>query len=533
MSRGWPPLIEALCDPACYDHPVERVEVIETHISWVLLTGTYAYKIKKPLELGFLDFSNLAKRRFYCEEEVRLNRRLAPQLYLEVVAIRGTPSAPRIASGTGEPIEYAVRMRQFPQAARLDRRLAEGALAPRHIDAIAVRLAAFHAGIPAAGPETPFGTPERVYQPMEENFHQIRPRVGHARHAQLDRLERWTADTYARLRPLLAQRKREGFVRECHGDVHLANMALLDGEVVIFDCIEFNENLRWIDVVNELAFLLMDLDDRGRPDYARRALNAYLERTGDYGGLPLLRFYQVYRALVRAKVAAIRLGQPGLDAAQAARLHEEYDGYAALAERYTQPAAAAPAIVITHGFSGSGKTTVTQALLERIDAVRIRSDVERKRLHGLAPEAVSGSGLGSGLYTPEASTRTYERLVALALAVISAGMTVILDAAFLKRAQRDLARRLAAECGAPFAILDFSAPESVLRARLAARAAAGGDASEADAAVLAHQLATAEPLTDEERAQAVVCDTTTLPDPDTVLVALREKLNKGRLTPPI
>ncbi len=526
MTQRFPPLIEALRDPGCYDHPVERVEVIETHISWVLLTGPYAYKIKKPLDLGFLDFSSLDKRRFYCEEELRLNRRLAPQLYLEVVAIRGTPATPRIAHGVGpgEDIEYAVRMRQFPARSRLDRLLAEGALAPGHIDAVAARLAAFHARLPAAGPDTPFGTPERVYQPMAENFHQIRPRVDRPWHAQLDRLERWTAESGARLRALIAQRKAQGYVRECHGDAHLANMALLDGEVVIFDCIEFNENLRWIDVVNELAFLVMDLDDRGRPDYARRALNGYLEQTGDYGGLPLLRFYQVYRALVRAKVAAIRLGQPGLDAVQRTRLQDEYRSYAALAERYTEPHPDAPALIITHGFSGSGKTTVTQALLERFDAVRIRSDVERKRLHGLSPAAASASGLETGLYTPAASARTYERLLALARAVIKSGFTAILDAAFLKRAQRELARRLAADCGVPFAILDLAAPEALLRARLGERAAAGRDASEADQAVLAHQLATAEPLTVEERALAVACDTSTPPDPDALLAALRQIL---------
>lgn len=522
MTRRFPLLIESLRDPACYDHPVEQLEVIETHISWVLLTGPYAYKIKKPLDLGFLDFSTLDKRRFYCEEELRLNRRLAPDLYLKVVAITGTPASPRL-DGPGAPLEYAVKMVQFPQAARLDQLLARGALAPAHIDAVAAELAAFHGRIPVAGPETPFGTPERVYQPIEENFRQIRPRVTADLHPQLDRLERWSAASFERLRDTLAARKRAGFVRECHGDAHLANMALRDARIAIFDCIEFNENLRWIDVMNELAFFVMDLDDRHRPDYARRALNAYLEHTGDYAGVQLLRFYQVYRALVRAKVAAIRLGQPGLSAEEAAQLRDQYRSYADLAERYTRPLE--PVLLITHGLSGSGKTTITQALLEHYDAVRVRSDVERKRLYGLAATQPSGSALGTGLYTAEATAETYRRLAEVARTLLSAGLPVILDAAFLKRAQREAARALAAELGVPFVILDVRAPEQILRARVAARAATGGDASEADLAVLAHQLATAEPLSPEEQTQVLVCDGARPPAPDQLLAELQARLH--------
>ncbi len=503
-----PPLIAALHEVQRYDHPVERVTLVETHISWVLLTGRYAYKIKKPVDLGFLDFSTLDKRHRFCEEELRLNRRLAPELYLAVVPIAGTPDNPQLG-GAGAPIEYAVKMLQFPQEAQLDRVLARGELKPEHIDDLAARLADFHRHAAVAGPDSPFGTPERVWHPVNENFEQIRARIGETERPPLERLARWSRTAFEQLKDVFAARRRGGFVRECHGDAHLANMVLRDGRVVPFDCLEFNDNLRWIDVINEVAFTVMDLADRGQPAYAHRYLNGYLEHTGDYEGLMLLRFYQVYRALVRAKVAAIRLRQPGLSDADRGQIGENYRGYIELAGRYTRPTR--PVLMIAHGLSGTGKTTLTQALVERLGAVRLRSDVERKRLHGLAATARSGSALNTGLYTAEAGARTYDRLADLARAIIDAGHTAILDATFLRRAQRDRLRALAQELRAPFLILAFEASASTLRERVTIREQAGVDASEAGLAVLEHQLASAEPLADEERAQALVIDTDRLP----------------------
>jgi len=501
-------LVRALQNPALYDHPVRGFELVETHISSVLLTGDYAYKLKKPLNLGFLDFSTLARRRHFCHEELRLNRRLAPQLYLEVLAITGAPEHPRF-NGPGEPFEYAVKMRQFPQEAQLDRVLARGGLQAAHIDQLARTLAGFHARIAVAGADTPYGTPEAAYFPMSQNFDQIRPLVSAGFHPQLGRLQRWSEQARDRLAQTLAARKRDGFVRECHGDVHLANLALLDDEVVIFDCLEFNDNLRWIDVMNEVAFTVMDLDDRGQIAFARRFLNAYLEHSGDYAGLVLLRFYQVYRALVRAKVSVIRLSQSGLSADAREQIERKYRGYADLAERYTQPTT--PAFVIAHGLSGSGKSTLTQALVERLGAVRVRSDVERKRLHGLDALARSGSALDTGLYTADAGTRTYDRLAELARVVVGAGHTTILDATFLKHAQREQVRVLADELRVPFLILSFEASEATLRQRVVQREQAGRDASEAGLAVLAHQRRSAEALTEAERACALVIGTDRLP----------------------
>ncbi len=509
MDHRLPPLIQALHDPACYDHAVQDIRAVETHISWVVLTGPYAYKIKKPVNLGFLDFSTLDKRRFYCEEELRLNRRLAESLYLGVTSITGAPASPRLG-GAGPAIEYAVKMVQFPEAARLDRMLAQGELRPEHIDLLAQELAEFHGRIAVAGNGMPYGDPEHVYEPVRENFEQIRCRIETADKTLLQRLRVWSERSFAELHPIFEARKRGGFIRECHGDAHLANMVWRGERVMLFDCLEFNANLRWIDVMSEVAFLVMDLDDRGRPDLARRALNAYLEHTGDYEGLAVFRFYQVYRALVRAKVACIRLYQSGLSEDEKRKVRDEYLGYANLAERYTRDIPAS--LIITHGLSGSGKTLVSQQLLEAFDAIRVRSDVERKRLHGFGAHARSGSGIDSGIYTSQASERTYARLAELAAIVLRAGRTVIVDAAFLKREQRDRLQAVAEETHVPFAILDLQAAENILRERLSLRARQQREASEAGLAVLDHQLATREPLAADELRVSLTVDNTAAPD---------------------
>lgn len=498
------PLICSLQNPALYDHPAHCFEVIETHISWVILTGPYAYKIKKPLDLGFLNFSTLEKRRYYCKEELRLNRRLAPQLYIGVVAITGSPAEPAL-NGAGTPIEYAVKMVRFPQEAQLDHVMARGGLQPVHVDSLAQLIAGFHQRIAIAGQDTPYGSPANVYQPVEENFLHIRPHLTEpAGIEQLERLHTWSETESPRLLPFLQQRKADGFIRECHGDMHLSNMALLDDQITIFDCLEFNENLRWIDVMSEVAFLMMDLDSRSAGTLGWRFLNAYLAAGGDYQGLRLLHYYLVYRALVRAKVACIRLGQASLSEEERRTAHLQYQRYAGLAESYTHPRATP--LIITHGPSGSGKTTHTQLLLETLGAIRVRSDVERKRLFGLHPEAHTVSGIDTGLYTADTSHRTYQHLANLARTVIESGYPAIIDAAFLKRAQRDMFHDLAAHLDVPFVILNYQTPEAVLRARITQRGQDGHDASEADISVLKNQLATFEPLTPEESILALDID---------------------------
>ncbi len=507
-ARATARLVHSLRDAACYPHPTGEIAVLETHISYVILTGPRAYKLKKPLHLDFLDFTALASRRSFCEDELRLNRRTAPDLYLRVVPITGTPDAPRI-DGTGEAIEYAVEMRQFDPEALLARRVERGEVDGELVDALADRVAAFHAELALAPTAPPIladdGRPSAA-STVRRNLAQILALAPPpALRARLETLAVWLEATLARLSPTLLARERGGFVRDCHGDLHLANVALVDGRPVLFDCLEFDALLRWIDVIDEVAFAFMDFQALGRRDLAHRFANRYLEATGDYEGAVGLRFFAVHRALVRAKVAMIRQSQPGLDAQAADRLARELERHLEVAESLA--ARKAPRLVITCGLAGSGKTTVSGALVEALAAIRIRSDVERKRLAGLAADARSGSPIGAGLYAREGSARTYARLELLARGLLESGQSVIIDAAFLTRRERERFRALARMGGFEFLTVVCQAPVEVLRSRIEARGAKGRDASEADAAVLAHQLTTYEAPAQDELPDVVVIAT--------------------------
>ncbi len=491
--------LEALQNPQLFDHPVSGFELIETHISWVLLTGPFAYKIKKPVNLGFVDFSTLQKRHHFCLEELRLNRRLAPMLYLAVVPLCGSPQHPAIG-GPGRPFEYAVKMLQFNTGDRLDLLLQRGALQPSHIDQLAATVAEFHAGVAVSDPISRRGRPEEIQQPVTENFTTLlQLAVVREQTDTIRQIARWSGQRLQDQLGALQRRKREGHIRECHGDMHLGNMVLLEGKVVIFDCIEFNPSLYWIDTMSELAFVVMDLERRGRPGLAFRFLNRELELSGDYMGLEVLDYYLCYRAMVRAKVAGIRLSQD--DSPHSRR---ELCEYLHLAERYT--AGRRPRLFITHGFSGSGKSFLTQQLLEQTGTIRIRSDIERKRLFGLAPAASSNSPQGGGIYTPRHSRRVYQRLLELADSILGCGYPVIVDATFLKQEQRTMFRTLAERRAVPFTILDFQAPLDLLRHRVRQRRSEGKDASEATLAVLERQLDNAEPLTQQELTRTVTVD---------------------------
>ncbi len=490
--------LRALQEANAYPHPVRGIEHLETHISDVFLTGEYAYKLKKPLNLGFLDFSTLERRKHCCEEELRLNRRLAPELYLAVVPITGSASSPRIG-GEGRILDYAVRMRQFDQSGMLERLAAQGRLTASVIDAIADQVAEFHASLSAAPPESGYGTAAEIIGPELQNFEQLQPLLdGDAERAMLRQLREWTEVQHDELTSLFEGRRQGGFIRECHGDLHLGNIVLIEGRVRIFDCIEFNPQLRWIDVINEAAFLAMDLIQRGYAGLAFRFVNRYLEHTGDYAGIRLLRYYMVYRALVRAKVAAMRAAQSSVGAGTRARLQDKCRAHIELAQQLSR--APQRILLIMHGLSGCGKTVLSQIALEVLGAIRVRSDIERKRLHGLAADARTSSGVGEGIYAAPAGQATYDRLAVLAEEILAAGFPALVDATFLMRDQRTQFRTLATRHNVPFAVFDIQAPDATLRQRIAQRAAAGADASEASEAVLDLQLASQEPLTSEERA---------------------------------
>lgn len=503
--------------PQAFGHVVGDVEWIETHISWVLLAGRYAYKFKKPVKLDFLDFSTPALRRAACLEELRINRRTAPDLYVGLVALVGDwPQTLHLQPLEGAPpdAEPAVCMLRFDPQEVLSRVLEAQCLTPAHVDILASRVARLHCTATAALPGQGWGSAQAVQAPVQDCLTSLHASSAHSPEllALIGPLTTWCAARAAALAPLFEERLRTGHVRECHGDLHLANLVLIDDAPQLFDAIEFNPALRWIDCISDIAFVVMDLEAHGRADLAWRFVNTWLEHTGDYGGLQVLDYYRVYRALVRARVAGLRLAQAA-EPERSACLQEQRH-YLELALRFTAPRPVA--LWLTHGFSGSGKSTHSLALVSARSMVRVRSDVERKRLFGLSPGEGSSAVPGS-IYGAEASRQTYARMAQAARQVLGAGHCVLLDATFLNPAARASFIALANELGVPCRILCFEAPLSVLRERVVARQQLGGDPSEADVSVLEAQWAAAQPLAVDEERLALHVDTTRSVDWDVIL----------------
>jgi uncharacterized protein len=486
------------------------VALFETHISFVLVAGGEAYKIKKAMRTPFLDQSTLVLRERASHEELRLNRRLAPRLYLAVVPITGTSGCAEL-NGRGPTLDAAVKMRAFAQEGLWDAMATEGRLGADQVDALVQTLGRFHGEAAVAAQRGRLGSPAQVRAPLLQSLDELDAAVDwSAGTAAVQRLRDWEAAAFARLQPVFEQRLAEGRVRECHGDLHLGNVTQVAGQVTVFDGIEFNEDFRWIDVISELAFMAMDLQAHGLPALAHRFVNGYLEFSGDYSGLQVLDYYLVHRALVRAKVALLRARQcaasaaGGADpAAQRALAHD----YLALALQCgpDPDVRVRPALMLTHGFSGSGKSTLTLGLVEAAGAVRIRSDVERKRLAGLRPLDRVGVIDAQLLYQQRMTAATYARVLDLARFVVASGRPAILDACYLRLWQREGVRELAEALGVPRVILDFEVDAAVLRQRLRLRAARADDPSDADEFVLSQQMQLAEPLQEPESAEVFPC----------------------------
>jgi hypothetical protein len=512
--------VDELLASTAYPHAVAHLRLHHTHISWIVLTGPYAYKIKKPVQFPFLDASTLERRRWLCEEELRLNRRFAPDLYIDVVPI--TREGNRlVVGGPGEPVEYAVRMHQFDPSQELAALLDERAVTPGDMNSIARQVAMSHLRAAVAPADSLFGSFEKARAPMLDNFTLLRSQLQDPEEfRQVERLAGWCTDSLARLEPEIRARLRSGMVRECHGDLHARNIVRWRQQWFPFDCLEFDPDLRWIDVISDVAFLYMDLVSRHRADLACEFLSRYLEGTGDYAGLRLLPLYAAYFALVRAKVDA-------LDAANATTTQLE-----ALKARLAQRLAAAmrfmaqrpPALVLMHGVSGSGKSWFSERLVPAIGALRIRSDLERKRLPGMAPAHERTAGVGEGDYAAASVHRTYQRLAECAEAALDGGCNVIIDATFLERAHRDLFRALARRRLCSFLIVSCSADTVTLGARIDRRAGSGLDPSEANRAVLDHQLRSQQPLSADELPDVVTVDTGRLASADAAIAALRTQL---------
>ena len=503
--------IESLQLPDRYPHATEPIESIETHISRVFLAGDWAYKIKKPVRFEFLDYSTAALRQRLCERELEINRRFAPDLYVDVVPIRDSPQGWTFL-GSGPIVEHAVRMRRFSQDEMALPTLESDSLAPESMIGLADRLAEYHRAAPdAAGVSADVGNetiepliPPRLTRDMqgvdalvEPAFRNVRFLVSALSHGsrrdQMRGLETWFQQQVSKDRSRFLKRLTSGRVRECHGDLHLGNLLYRNGQWIAFDAIEFNESFRRIDVASELAFLAMDLEERGFAAHAHRLIDRYLEVSGDYDAAGMLPFYLTYRALVRAKVDLLRQRQTTGD--PQAGFSSTGQAYADLAQVYARRRT--PELWITFGPSGSGKSVASARIVEHDGFLRLRSDVFRKRRVGLAPEADSRSAFGQSLYTSTASDQTYLELAATAEQLLQDGFSVIVDATFLQRQRRQFFRGIAERIGVTFRILQCMAPVAELRYRVAHRT---GDASEATLEVLERQLETLEPLDSQELA---------------------------------
>ena len=497
-----PPLIQGLLRPEAFAHPTQDIHCRQTHISWIILTGPYAYKIKKPVDFGFLDFTSLEKRRFYCHEELRLNRRLAPQLYLQVCAITGTLDAPRM-NGKGNILEYAVQMRQFKEEDVLAECAQSGRLTEVQMEQLADLVADFHQRIDQAQAGDCYGEPNVIQANSLHNFDLIQADLlSPETQTLLAGLKHWTCEHFSKIKLLMKQRKYQGYIRECHGDLHLGNIVLWEGKPLPFDCIEFNPDLRWIDVISEIAFTQMDLCAHDLRPLGFLFLNQYLSHTGDYAGVALLRYYLVYRAMVRAKIAFLTARESNED-----NTWQDFKRYLDLAWQFTQTKP--PALYITHGFSGSGKSYASRQLAMHLGALHIRSDVERKRLAGLEVLADSKNQLAQGIYSPDFTRRTYEKLKQDAINILEAGFPVIVDATFLQQSYRDEFRQLALKLKIPFKILDFQAEKSIMETRIRNRLKGQRDPSDADLTVLEYQLSHHDPVAKHEQRTIISIDTST------------------------
>lgn len=467
------PLITALLQPDAYPHPCVRpVQLQETHISWVLLTGDYVYKIKKPVNFGFLDFTTLAQRRAACAAEVRLNRRLSPEVYLGVAPITRTEAGWRLG-GTGEVVEVAVKMRQLSAAGWLADWVTTGRATPALMARISDRLAAFHAAAATNPTIADSGGWEVMRRNATENFDQTAPYQGITLTATAyAALHAYTTAFLTQVAPLMAARAAAGRIRDCHGDLH-ANHVHIDeaGHIAFIDAIEFNDRFRYSDVGLDLAFLAMDLDYLGRPDLSQALAAHYIERSGDQELKQLLTYFKCYRAYVRGKVESFRLDESGLPLAERARIQAHAARYFDLARSYIRPRR--PLLLFTTGLMGVGKSSLAQALGEHLPAEVLSADLIRKTLAGLAPDQSQHVPWGTGIYSEAFHARTYAALHDRARACLAQGRPVILDASYRRPEQRAAARQVAESQDALWGVLDVRCPEALVRQRLLARQRSG------------------------------------------------------------
>jgi len=498
--------LRGLMHPQAYPHPVDRIELIETPLSWVLLAGPWVYKLKRPVRYPFVDQRCPTDRKRLCHEELRLNRRFAPALYVAVCTVVMAQGSACI-DAPGEPLEYAVRMHRFDRTEQLDQLVLQGRVGEGEIEQLGAWLAQCHRTLPGGAHGRDAGSPAAVSATVARNAAEcLNAATGLGSGPRIAQLATLIALESAHRAAALAWRRANQRIRECHADLHLSNVVRLDGRLQPFDCLEFDPALRWIDTALDVAFLYADLLGYRARGLANRLLNAYLSASGDYHALRLLPLYVADRALVRAKVLALQTADPGrLTTGALELLKRRHERYLTVAEQALQRRQ--PRCLMMAGLPGSGKSWLAERLAEPLEAVVVRSDVERKRLAGLAARDASHSAPGGGWYAGAHSDQVYERLSGCAADALDGGRDVIVDATFDRRPYRTL---LAATCrsqGAALSVVHCQAPEPALRERILARQAAAQDPSEADPAVLSLKMRAWQPLSEEEGLSVVAADT--------------------------
>jgi aminoglycoside phosphotransferase family enzyme/predicted kinase len=496
-----PPLIQAMLCPEFYPHPVdEPIELIQTHVSYVLLTGQYAYKIKKAVNFGFLDFSTLEKRQHFCHEEIRLNQRGAGPIYIEVQPISQSHNQFSLNDASA-PVEYALKMHQFREEDLFISLFEQGKLTEELMIRLGKFVAEFHQSSPTNDYILSFGEVAQVRQAFDENYQQTEAYIGKVQtDRQFQDTKAYTDDFFTNRAALFKERIQRKLIKECHGDLHLRNIAFLKRQIILFDCIEFNEPFRFVDVMYDIAFAVMDLDARSHSDLGNVFLNTYVEQTGDWEGLQLLPLYLSRQAYVRAKVTSFLLDDPNIDEEGKRQASRVAANYYYLAWQYTQTPPVGKLIMVT-GLSGSGKSTVSRYIAKQTKAIHIRSDAVRKHLAGI-PVDQRGT---AEIYAPEMSKKTYDRLLELGLLLAQQGFTVILDAKYDRLATRQQAIAAAEAANIPLHIYHCTAPAPILRERLTNR---NNDIADATADLVTAQLANLEPFTATEAHWVTTIDTT-------------------------
>ncbi len=503
-----PEMAEALLKPAAYPDVVPGIELVQTQMSFVFIAGDYVFKVKKPVNLGYLDYTTLEKRRFYCQREVELNRRLCPDTYLGVLPVTRESDNSIVIDGRGTVIEYAVKMRRLPQAAMMNVLLIRNQVSPAMVTSVAQKLAQFHRQAETSAAICAFGNLDTVNQNTTENFSQTEKYVGKTiSRAKYRNIRDYTEGFIKKNSALFNKRGTGGRIRDCHGDLHAAHICFTDG-ICIYDCIEFNDRFRYTDVASEVAFLAMDLDHYGRADLSRTFIKAYVAQSEDSELLRLLNFYKCYRAYVRGKVESFQLDDPYIAEDKKQNIRESASSYFDLAHAYAR---SRPLLIITTGVVGTGKTTVAQALARRLGLVVISSDVIRKQLAGVPLSQHRFEEMNTGIYSPEFSRKTYDALFSEAKQVLTEGGSVVLDAAFIRSGERQSAKKLAAEAGADFFIVECTLDEAVIKERLAQRLERGS-VSDGRWEILAPQQQQFEPVTEVPPTNHITIDTAVPPD---------------------